>query len=153
MDDIGRGEGANLLAVAARHAQLGQQLVARRDALVERGVDAFALDGVGEADHGRLGHVGMEHDGRLDLGGADAVARRVDDVVDPSGDPDVPVLVAPRAVARQVVALPVGALNREVGRHVALVVAEDVTNGRRPGALDGKEALGGALLLDALGRE
>ena len=50
-------------------------------------------------------HRGMRHERRLDLRRADVVARHDDDVVDAARDPVVAVRVAPRAVARQVVAV------------------------------------------------
>src|SRR5690606_41518501 len=66
------------------------------------GVDALALDVVRHADHGGLGHLRVEHQRALDLGGAHAVAGDVDHVVDPPGEPVVAVLVAPRAGAGEV---------------------------------------------------
>ena len=53
----------------------------------------------------RKAHRGMRHERRLDLRRADVVARHDDDVVDAARDPVVAVRVAPRAVARQVVAV------------------------------------------------
>ena len=50
-------------------------------------------------------HRGMRHERGLDLRRADVVARHDDDVVDAARDPVVAVRVAPRAVARQVVAV------------------------------------------------
>ncbi len=41
----------------------------------------------------------------LHLGGADAMARHVEHVVDAAGDPDVAVLVTPSAIAAEVVTL------------------------------------------------
>ena len=41
----------------------------------------------------------MRGQGALDLGGANAVTAHVDHVVNAARDPDVPVLVAPRAVS------------------------------------------------------
>mmetsp|Transcript_21664 Transcript_21664/g.51386 ORF Transcript_21664/g.51386 Transcript_21664/m.51386 type:complete len:326 (+) Transcript_21664:42-1019(+) len=140
LDDVGRGEGADL--GAAHHDERLLELVGPLDALVGRhvDVDALALDGVREAHHRRLGDVGVQHDGRLDLGGADAVAGHVDDVVDAARDPVVAVGVAARAVARQV-----EAVDGEVGLHLALVVAEHLADRRGPRGLDGEEPLGLAL--------
>jgi len=45
---------------------------------------------VREAHDRRLGDVGVQDDGRLDLRGPDAMARHVDDVVDATRDPVVP---------------------------------------------------------------
>ena len=50
-------------------------------------------------------HRRMRHERGLDLRRADVVARHDDDVVDAARDPVVAVRVAPRAVARQVVAV------------------------------------------------
>ena len=61
-----------------------------------------ALDLVREADDRGLGD-GLVRDQRaLDLGGAQAVARDVEHVVDAAGDPVVAVLVAAAAVAGEV---------------------------------------------------
>ena len=57
---------------------------------------------VGLADHGRLGDRLVGHDRRLDLGGREAVAGDVDDVVDATDHPEVAVLVAARGVADEV---------------------------------------------------
>jgi hypothetical protein len=63
----------------------------------------------------------VQHQGGLDLGGAEAVAGDVEHVVDAPGDPVVAVLVAARAVAGEVVA----GILLEVGVDEALVVAVD----------------------------
>mmetsp|Transcript_33036 Transcript_33036/g.84203 ORF Transcript_33036/g.84203 Transcript_33036/m.84203 type:complete len:297 (-) Transcript_33036:1328-2218(-) len=141
LDGVGRGEGTDL--GAAEHDERLLELVAARDALVGRDVDvdALALDRVREAHDRSLGDVGVQHDGGLDLRGADAMAGHVDDVVDAPRDPVVPVGVAARAVASQVEA----AVDREVGLHLALVVAQHLADRRGPRGLDGKEALGLAL--------
>ena len=83
------------------------------------GVDPLALDRVREAHHRRLRHRLVGHERALDLGGPQPVARDVEHVVDAAGDPVVAVLVAPHAVAGEVVA---GVL-REVGLLEAVVVA------------------------------
>src|SRR3546814_10805155 len=58
------------------------------DADVERhiSINALTLDVVGEADHRGLGDQRVEHQRAFDLGGAHAVARDVDDVIDAAGD-------------------------------------------------------------------
>mmetsp|Transcript_10955 Transcript_10955/g.36331 ORF Transcript_10955/g.36331 Transcript_10955/m.36331 type:complete len:266 (-) Transcript_10955:994-1791(-) len=88
----------------------------------------------------------MQHHGRLDLGGADAVAGHVDHVVHPAGDPEMAVGVAPAAVTGQIKA----AVDGEVGGDVPVVVAVHVADGGRPRALDGEQALARPLLLVAL---
>ena len=72
--------------------------------LLERdeGDERAALEIVGLADRGGLGDGRVAHERALDLGGADAVAGDVEHVVDAPDDPEVAVLVAPRAVAREV---------------------------------------------------
>ena len=57
------------------------------------------------ADNSSLADIVVEHERGLDLGGSDAVAAGVDDVVDAACDPVVPVLVASAAVTGEVVAL------------------------------------------------
>ena len=54
------------------------------------------------ADHGRLGDVGVGDDRRLDLGGREAVAGDVDDVVDAADHPEVAVAVPTRGVADEI---------------------------------------------------
>ena len=99
------------------------QIVGRLDPGVQGdiGVDALALDVVGETDDGGLGHVVVQDQGALDLGGAHAVARDVDDVVDPAGDPVIAVLVAAAAVAGEILA----GIGREIGLEEPLVIAPD----------------------------
>src|SRR3546814_5379771 len=76
--------------------QLLAQRVGRLLANLQRdiGVDALPLDGVRVADDGRLGDLCVGDQRALHLGGAHAVARDVDDVVDATGDPVVAVGVA-----------------------------------------------------------
>ena len=97
------------------------------------------------ADHGGLGDLGVGDEGGFDLRGAHAVAGDVDHVVDPAGDPPVAVGVAAAAVAGEIVALVLG----EVGRHEALVVAEDGAHLAGPAAIDREDA--GGLGLGELG--
>src|SRR3546814_8406854 len=86
--------------------QLLAQRVGRLLANLQRdiGVDALPLDGVRVADDGRLGDLCVGDQRALHLGGAHAVARDVDDVVDATGDPVVAVGVAPAAVTAEVLA-------------------------------------------------
>src|SRR3546814_18035109 len=75
------------------------------DADVERhiSINALTLDVVGEADHRGLGDQRVEHQRAFDLGGAHAVARDVDDVIDAAGYPVIAIRVAPAAVARAII--------------------------------------------------
>ncbi len=70
----------------------------------------------------------MRDEGALDLGCAHAMTRHVQDIVDAAGDPVVTVLVAPRAVAREILA---GELT-EVGVEEALMIAVDRAHLSRP---------------------
>ena len=76
----------------------------------------------------------------FDLGGAEPVAGDVDHVVDAAGDPVVAVLVAPAAVAGEVLAR----IGLEVGVDEALMVAIDRAHHARPGIGDAQIAGGGA---------
>src|SRR3546814_714384 len=108
LDEIGRGDRADLLAHPLH--QLLAQRVGRLLANLQRdiGVDALPLDGVRVADGGRLGDLCVGDQRALHLGGAHAVARDVDDVVDATGDPVVAVGVAPAAVTAEVLAGKIG---------------------------------------------
>ena len=94
----------------------------------DKGVDALALDVVGVAHHGGFGDLIMEHQGALHFSGADAMARDVDHIVDPPGDPVVAVFIAPCAIPGEVVA----GVGLEVGVDHALRVAVDAANLPRP---------------------
>src|SRR5436190_19507468 len=80
------------------------------------------------ADAGRLGHLGMRDDRRLDLGGGETVARDVDDVVDAPDDPEVAVGVLARGIADEVDLTPE---LLEVGLDEALVLP--VESAQHPG--------------------
>src|SRR3546814_8009114 len=69
------------------------------------GIDALPLDVVRKADDRRLGHQIVQHQRAFNLGGAHAVPRHVDDVIDPPGDQPIAVGVAPAAVAGEIFAL------------------------------------------------
>ena len=91
----------------------------------DEGGDGLALDLVGAPDHGGFGDARVVHQGRFHLHRADVVAGDQHDVVHAAQQPVVAFLVAPRAVAGEVVALllelaPVDVL-------VALVVAPDAS--------------------------
>mmetsp|Transcript_36706 Transcript_36706/g.86599 ORF Transcript_36706/g.86599 Transcript_36706/m.86599 type:complete len:397 (-) Transcript_36706:816-2006(-) len=127
-DTVGDGEAADLLA--HRHLERGDEVGRLLDALGQDdvGEDALPLDVVRHAHHRRL-HAGrVQHEGRLDLGGAQPVAAHVEHVVDAAGDPVVPIGVALAAVAREVLT----AVRLEVGLEVARVVAVDRARDARP---------------------
>src|SRR3546814_3944785 len=72
------------------------------------------------------------------LGGAHAVARDVDDVIDAAGDPVIAIRVAPAAVAREIIAR----IGREIGLEEALVIAPHRAHLPRPAFGDAQIALG-----------
>ena len=92
------------------------------------------------ADDRRLSDRGILDEDRFQFGSADAVTGDVDHVVDAAGDPEVAVLVADGAVAREVIfttpAVPIGI-------HVALFVAEDALRDAGPRLADGEDAVVG----------
>ena len=83
-----------------RSASLGGLARLERD----EGGDRLALQVVGLADDGGLGHLGVADQGALDLHRREPVAGDVQDVVDAAHDPVVAVLVAAGAVAGEVAA-------------------------------------------------
>ncbi len=112
----------------------------------DEGDDRLAGHRVGARGDGRLGDVLVVDERALDLDRRDAVAGDVHDVVDPAEQPEVAVLVDPRAVAGEVDV----AVLRPVGLAVALVVAVDAAQHRRPGpAQDEVAAAAGADLVAA----
>ena len=112
------------------------------------GVDALALDVVRIADDRGLRHFRMRDQRALDFGGAEAMARDVDHVVDAAGDPVIAVLVAAAAVAGEVLA----GIGREVGVDEALVIAVHGAHLARPGIGDAQIAGRGAFEHLALAR-
>ena len=110
----------------------------RRIAAAQRdeAADALALDLVGPADHGRLGDLGMMHQGAFDFHRAQAMAGDVQHVVHPAHDPEVAVLVAAGAVGGEVDVRHLA----PVLLAIAFVVAVDRPQHRRPGLADHQEA-------------
>ena len=102
--------------------QVFLQFVASPDAGFQgdEGVDALPLISWGMPHDRGLGHLGMADQGALHLGGADAVAGDVDDVVDAAHEPVVAVLISPGAVAGEVHARELD----EVGLLEAVVVSD-----------------------------
>jgi hypothetical protein len=126
---------ADLVATCSRRSSL-QLLVA--DALLhrdERG-DRLALHLVRAADDGGLRDRRVVDQRALHFHRADAVAGHVQHVVDAAEDPEVAVVVALRAVAREVDAVPA----RPVVLAEALVVAPDRAQHARPRLRDGQVA-------------
>ena len=100
------GEAIGPISLRTQLHQFLAQLLARLLAGHQRdiGVDALALDVVRIADHGGLRDFRMRDQRGLDFGGADAMAGDIDHVIDAAGDPVVAVLVAPAAVAGEILA-------------------------------------------------
>ena len=59
----------------------------------DEAVGALPLDFVRVGHHRRFSHLGVLHEGWLDLGGAQQVPRDVDHVINPTRHPDVAVTV------------------------------------------------------------
>ena len=110
-------------------------------------VNALALDVVRIADHRRLGDERMGNEGAFHLGGAEPVARDVEHVVHPAGDPVIAVLVAAAAVAGEIFA----AIGAEIGLHEAVMIAIDGPHLPGPGAGEAEIARGRALQHLAVG--
>ena len=89
----------------------------------DRGLDHLSADGVRGGGHAAFEDVGKLHDDVLDLKRTDAVARRLDDVVDAADVVEIAVLVAPRHVSR-VIHLVVPSLLRFL---LVAIVAEEQT--------------------------
>src|SRR3546814_5002549 len=81
------------------------------------GVNALTLDVVRETDDRGLGDQIVEDERAFDLGGAHAVARDVDDIVDAAGDAPIAVGIAAASVAGEIFAL----VGREIGFGEAFV--------------------------------
>ena len=102
---------------------------------------------MGKADDSGLGDGFVQHQRAFHLGRAHAMARDVDDVIHPPGDPVVTVGIAASAVSSEVLALVGG----EVGLLETLMIAEQGAHLARPGLADTQVALGGALQHFAVG--
>jgi hypothetical protein len=106
VDDIRRGERPDGVA----HLLLERALELRRVAILvlgadeHVGVDARALDVVGNPTTAASATASCGHERALDLRRAEPVAGHVQHVVDAPGDPVITVLVAPAAVAGEVIA-------------------------------------------------
>ncbi len=64
--------------------------------------DTLAFEIVGPADDRGFGHGGVADQGALHFHGSDAMSGDIDDIVDPSHDPEITVFVTPRTVAGEV---------------------------------------------------
>ena len=102
----------------------------------DEGGDGLSFHLVGAADDGGFRDFWVSDERGFDLHGAEAVAADVDDVVDAAHEPEVPVLIAPCAVAGEVAA---GDL-APIGGEEARVIAVDGSGGGRPGFADDQEA-------------
>gem|GEM_PF-4032660 len=100
-------------------------------------IDALSLDMVRIADHGRLRNGAVGDERRFHLCGSKTVAGHVQHVIDAAGDPVIAILVAPAAIAGEVLSL----IGGEVGLDEALVIAIDGTRLARPAVGDAKIAV------------
>ena len=66
---------------------------------------ALAFQFVGRADDRRLGNRFVCDQRAFDFGGSQPMARNIEDVIDATNDPEVAILVSPRAVAGEIAAL------------------------------------------------
>ena len=98
------------------------------------GDHSLPLDLIGSPDDGRLGDGGVADKRTLDLGGTEAVAGDVEDIVDATDDPEVTFLVASGSVTSEV-----GSLNlAPVLFPIAGLVAPDAAEHRGPRLTDDK---------------
>src|SRR5439155_15145086 len=81
------------------HQRIPRRVAGTQD---DEGLDDLAADRVGARHHGRLEDGGVLEERALDLEGPDAIASGDDDVVRAADEPEIAVLVALGAVARQV---------------------------------------------------
>ncbi|MPL84631.1 hypothetical protein SDC9_30596 [bioreactor metagenome] len=137
LDQVGLGDRADLGA----HPLLEFLAQRVRGLLVvhqgDIGVDALALELVRVAHDRSLGHRRMGDKRGFDFGRAHAVTRDVDHVIDAAGDPVIAVLVAPAAVAGEVIAAILG----EIGLLEAFVIAPEGAHLARPAVRDAQHAL------------
>src|SRR5215472_12587475 len=124
----------------------------RAGVLAERDVGDDRLAGglVADRDDRGLGHRGVGDERRFDLGGGQPVPGDVDDVVDPAGDPEVAVLVAPCAVADEVDLWPEAL---EVGPDEPVPVVVERAEHARPGLGEDEHAAALADLVPLLVEE
>ena len=133
---FGRAMGPMTSATCSRSSCASSSLVSTPGAHGDEREDGLAADRVVLAHDRGLRHRLVVHERRLDLDGADAVAGDVHDVIDPPEQPEVAVEVALGAVAREVHAREAA----PVRRPVALGVAVDAAEHRRPGSLEDEVA-------------
>src|SRR6516165_4119248 len=77
--------------------------------------DSFADGGIGHADHGHIRDLGMGQQGLFHLSRADVESTADDDVLQPSGNPKVAILVKSAQIAGTPPALAVRRRGRELG--------------------------------------
>src|SRR5579884_3316795 len=101
-DIVGLGQRADLFPDPL--AQLLFQPIGCRIARLKRDKrrDPLPLDRVRPPHHGCFRHLRMRHQRRFHLHRAQPVPRYVDHVVDPPHHPEIAILIAPRAVAREI---------------------------------------------------
>ena len=92
---------------------------------------------MGEADDGGLRNRRMCHERTLNLGGADAMAGHVQNIIDTSGDPNEAIFITSATVPGEIVAR----VWLHVHRQIALMISEAGPSNARPRLLDGQHSL------------
>ena len=103
----------------------------------DEGGDGLALHVIWATDDGGFGHCWVGDEGAFDFGGAEAVTGNIEHIVEAADDPEISLFVAAGAVACGVEAIVIG----PVGLFVAVLVAIDRTDHRRPWLADHEAAV------------
>ncbi len=93
---------------------------------------------MGVADNRRLRDFGMCHKRAFDLGGAHAVARDVEHIIDPAGDPVIAIRITSAAITGEVIAFEI----REIGFHKPVVIAVNGAHLTGPAVFDTQHTFG-----------
>ena len=143
MQQVGRCDRSDFLAGPL--PKLGNQLVARLAAFDQRdiGIDALTLDVVRISDNGRFRDLWMGDKGGFDFSCSHPVAGDVQNVVNAAGDPEIAILIAARAVTREIASWEGG----EISLDETLMVAIDGAHLAWPGMRDAQIAVNRAVQL------
>src|SRR5262249_42730825 len=94
----------------------------------DKGHEGLTLQIIWTANYSRFGDLLMAHEFALDFGGADPMTGDIENVVDPTHNPKVTILVLPAAISGEVTALDFAPIHRLV----ALRIAPQATEHARP---------------------